>query len=335
VRTSWEAPALASVTAGRDSLARTAMGSLGGPPSRGMLDLVEQRFAALDAGMAWSVPELLADHLAWERARLQVLAPRKTSAHLDTAVRAALSLYLSGAELARTDEFCRTASRQPARPEEAPLDERSRAYLDHLVHGDRTSAIQVVTDALDSGVPPGEVMLGVLQPAQLELGRLWQEGRINVAHEHYCTAVTQVVMTMLYPRLFEQRSPRGRRVVVTAVGEESHEVGLRMVTDLLDRAGWRTAYLGTGIPVVDVLDHLTARPPDVLALGITMPGHLPALHRLVDAVRAEPSCAHVRIVVGGRLLQVAPRLADGLGADGSARDAEGAVRLCASLPAPT
>ena len=177
-----------------------------------------------------------------------------------------------------------------------------------------------------------DVYLRVFQPCQRELGRLWQAGRITVAQEHYGTAATQLIMSQLAPRLFATER-NGRRAVVACVAGEAHEVGPRMVADLLELGGWDTIYLGSNVPVRGVVQALAEHRADLLAVSATMTYHLPAVLDLIAAVRAEPACAGVRVMVGGRLFDAEPGLWRRVGADGHAADADEACRLADRLVA--
>jgi hypothetical protein len=116
---------------------------------------------------------------------------------------------------------------------EVPL---AREYLEALLAGRRRQAAELVLGAVDRGLRMQEVYLKVFQPVLLEVGRLWQINEITVAHEHYCTAATQQVMTLLYPRIFT--TPRiGRTFVSAAIGGDLHEIGSRMVADFLEMEG--------------------------------------------------------------------------------------------------
>jgi|GEM_PF-2079649 len=53
-------------------------------------------------------------------------------------------------------------------------------------------------EAFDSGVTIEDIYLHILEPAEKELGRLWLEKRITVGQEHFTSAVTQLVMSLLY-----------------------------------------------------------------------------------------------------------------------------------------
>ena len=86
-------------------------------------------------------------------------------------------------------------------------------------------------------VDVADIMLDILAPAQIELGRLWERGEISIAHEHYTTAITQLSLSLLYPRLLLNRTLLGRSLVATSVGSEAHEVGIRMIADLMEQDG--------------------------------------------------------------------------------------------------
>ena len=77
--------------------------------------------------------------------------------------------------------------------------------------------------------------------------RYWQMNRLTVAQEHYCTAATQMIMSQLYPYIFEGER-NGRVLVATCVAENLHEIGVRMVTDFFEMDGWDTFYLGANVP---------------------------------------------------------------------------------------
>lgn len=205
------------------------------------------------------------------------------------------------------------------------------AYLDHLLAGRRREAADLITDCLDrQGIGLREVYLGIFQPTQYEIGRLWQENLISVAHEHYCTATTQLIMAGLYPRIFSERRA-GRTLVACCVGGELHELGMRMVADFFELDGWDTWFLGGNTPDDAVVRMTAEKGADVLAVSVTMTYNLHLAKRLIAEVRQSPDCRGVRILLGGFPFTLRPDLATGMGADATAGDATGAVTMAARL----
>ena len=231
----------------------------------------------------------------------------------------------------------RFAESRPVAPSHLPREGAyaglAAEYLRLLLACQRHAAGHLILDAVDGGMPIREVYLQIFQPCQRELGRLWQAGEVSVAQEHYCTAATQLIMSQLAPRLFTT-ARNGRRAVIACVAGEAHEVGTRMIADLLELAGWDTIFLGGNVPVKSVVQTLVEHRADLLASSATMMYHLPAMIDLIDAVRAEPGCAALKIMVGGRLFDVEPGLWERVGADGHAANADEACRLADQLGNP-
>jgi MerR family transcriptional regulator, light-induced transcriptional regulator len=146
----------------------------------------------------------------------------------------------------------------------APHGALAERYLELVRAGRRGEASDLILEAVRGGVHVKEIYLHVFQPAQWEVGRLWQTGQLSVAQEHFCTAATQWVMSQLYPWVFSGVRDRGT-MIATAVPGELHELGIRMVADFFEMHGWDTAYLGANVPADGVAEAVTPREPDVLS----------------------------------------------------------------------
>ncbi|HJU68023.1 MAG TPA: cobalamin-dependent protein [Gemmatimonadaceae bacterium] len=211
-----------------------------------------------------------------------------------------------------------------------PHAELARRYLDLLLSGDRQTASTLILDAVRDGVSVRDIYLHVFQRTQHEIGRRWQMNEISVAQEHFCTAATQLIMSQLYPRIFA--TPRvGRRLVAACVGGDLHEIGVRMVADFFEMAGWDTYYLGANTPIEGIVESVSQRRAHVVAISATMSYHVPAVGDVVRSVRERSTGWAPRIVVGGYPFRVDPDLWRSVGADGYAPDASEAVALAERL----
>jgi methanogenic corrinoid protein MtbC1 len=204
--------------------------------------------------------------------------------------------------------------------------ELARQYLELLLQGRRTEASDLILGEVRSGMPVKDVYLHVFQPAQYEVGRLWQCNRISVAQEHYCTALTQLIMSQLYSRIFSHEKGNFR-LVAACVGGELHEIGIRMVADFFEMDGWDTYYLGTGASTEQVLKAIQERQADLFCVSATMTFHLDLVVPLVRAARASNPSEKLKIMVGGAPFIKAPELWRQIGADGTAADAQEAVAV--------
>ncbi len=200
----------------------------------------------------------------------------------------------------------------------------AREYLDALLKADRRKALDTIMTTYKNGTSIKDIYMKVFQVAQLEVGRLWQTNKISVAQEHYITASTQVIMSQLYPFLFNTKKV-GKNLVITCVNGELHEIGARMIADFFEMDGWNTYYLGANSPVSSIIKTIESYQADVLAISATMTFNISAVTELIIQVRNNPVSKAVKIVVGGYPFKIAPNLWKLVGADGFAANAEEAV----------
>ena len=113
------------------------------------------------------------------------------------------------------------------------------------------------------------------------------------------------------------------------MGNELHEIGMRMVADFFELDGWDTYYLGANTAPENILEALALNNADVLAVSVTMVAHLSLLENVIKAVRAVNSA--VKILTGGYPFNIDPNLWRKIGADGFARDAESAISVANRL----
>jgi len=211
--------------------------------------------------------------------------------------------------------------------EENPYKERAAEYLDYLLKGDRRSAMNIVMNMYHTGTLIKDIYLNVFQPAMLETGLLWQKGKITVAHEHFVTAATQLIMSQLYPFLFNYENSVNRNIVVSCVANELHEIGARMVADFFEMEGWSSYYFGANTPVDSILRALENHNAKVLAISATMTYHIKDVESFISKVKNTPGFENIKILVGGYPFKIAKNLWKEIGADGFAEDAKGAIEL--------
>lgn len=210
----------------------------------------------------------------------------------------------------------------------APLASLFARYLAAQLAGDRGEAQRIVVDeGLGDGFTVDELQAGVIERAQKEIGRLWEQDRISVAEEHLATAISQVVLSQLFLR--GRLAPRnGRKVVVACVQGELHDFPARLVADALERAGFEVKFLGSDVPTESLCALVEKEKPALLALSVTMSFNLDQVAAVTRAVRSGGQ--RVTIAVGGHALAETTRSTDELGADFTAVDAATLVRAARS-----
>jgi methanogenic corrinoid protein MtbC1/DNA-binding transcriptional regulator YhcF (GntR family) len=200
------------------------------------------------------------------------------------------------------------------------LDRLLERYVALQLAGERAAARELLLqEGLAAGLSVGELYRQVLEPAQHRAGDLWQSNQISIAREHLATAVTEAVMIDL-AALAPHAADTGLRVLVACVEGELHDIGARMVADLLELDGFAVRFLGADVPTDSLLDMLREESPRLLVLSAAVPERLAALQAAVLRVR-EVYGPRVRIFVGGQIMHWAEEVARALEVDLAAGDA--------------
>jgi methanogenic corrinoid protein MtbC1 len=197
-------------------------------------------------------------------------------------------------------------------------------FMESLAGRDRKAATRQALGLLEAGVPVQELILGLLGPAQAEVGRRWEANQWSVADEHAATAITDAVLGALAWRI-DAAEDQGH-VVVTCAEGEWHSLPARMAAEVLRVHGWQVTFLGASTPA----DHLRRFVAEVEAVGVliscSVPIFLGGAQRSVQAAQS----AEVPALVGGRAFGSDDLRARRLGADGWAPDPVAAARLLAA-----
>ncbi|MFO7895974.1 MAG: cobalamin-dependent protein [Candidatus Cloacimonadales bacterium] len=204
----------------------------------------------------------------------------------------------------------------------------AQKYLNLLLAADRHSASQLILQEVKAGTEIKDIYDEVFLPVQYEVGRLWQTNKISVAQEHFVSAATQMIMSQLYPYLFQ--TPRnGKKVIAAAVGNELHEIGIRMVSDYFEMAGWDSYFLGAQTPQTSIISSIKELQPEIVALATTISFHLQDLEKVIHEIKQLP--LPPKIIVGGYPFNLDRYLWQKIGADAFAPDANSALEMARGI----
>nr|WP_319376796.1 cobalamin-dependent protein [uncultured Methanoregula sp.] len=216
---------------------------------------------------------------------------------------------------------------------ETPLSPAARAFLDALLAGNKNQAEEITDGELKAGRQVAGIYRTIFQPVLVETGRLWQANEAGVDREHYISAAILRLMGRLQDQVPAptKAGRKNRTVVAACVGEELHEIGIRMVADFFRMDGWDVHYIGANTPAPYIAGAVRDENAGILALSVTLPSRLPELHYLIRSLRADPATAKTRIIVGGYPFLLVPGLWQRIGADAGAPGAEEAVAAARRL----
>lgn len=208
----------------------------------------------------------------------------------------------------------------------------AKSYLELLLERKRNRAVDLIMTEVRGGMSIEVAYLEILQPVLYEVGRLWQLNEIDTVVEHYCSAVTQLLMGQLFPFTLS-RHPNGWNMIGCCLGSELHEMGLRMVCDLFELDGWDTYFMGAITPGSSLMSQLVKQKPDLVCLSSTMQFGVSSIRDVIAEMRGNSVLNNTRVMVGGLAFMMNPTLAEVVGADGTAVDARTAVQKAREIMA--
>lgn len=158
-------------------------------------------------------------------------------------------------------------------------------YLAALLNGDRAQCKQIVDDLLKTNIDIKDLYTGLFQNSLYRVGELWEKNIISVASEHIATAITEGLLSLLYPRIFAAEHC-GKKAIISCTANEWHQVGGKMVADIFELNGWDTDFLGANTPTADLIRHIDQVKPDILGLSLSLYANIEVLLKTVETVRA-------------------------------------------------
>jgi methanogenic corrinoid protein MtbC1 len=107
----------------------------------------------------------------------------------------------------------------------------------------------------------------LVAPLLIAVGDAWERGELEVRHEHLLSErVADVLRSLRLP--LEERAA-GPRVLFATLSGEAHGLGLQMAALVAAAAGLRVVYLGTDVPLRDLLAVAREVAPAALAVSVS------------------------------------------------------------------
>ncbi|MEM4525608.1 MAG: cobalamin-dependent protein [Methanothermobacter sp.] len=290
--------------------------------------------AALDS----SSPLLFNDYVTWADILLRSIGlPRECLTASLKALKMAMKGVIDPRSYEKASSYIRMALDQLEEvhapksfiSEDNPLKREAEDYLNLLLGADTEGAHKLIKSLIEAGVKIPDIYLNIFEPVQYEIGRLWQMNMITVAHEHYATGVTQMIIAELYPYILEYSEKTGKRLVATCINNELHELGLRIVSDFFEMNGWDSIYLGANTPQDSIIKIIQEHKPELLAISATITYNISHVRKLVERVKKLENPP--KIMVGGHPFNIDPDLWRKVGADLHATNASMAVKIVERL----
>lgn len=140
----------------------------------------------------------------------------------------------------------------------------------------------------------------LLAPVMYNVGKLWEEGRLNVATEHICSNAAHTLVKIINERV--SRNPKENRkspkILICTPEGEYHSLGCMVIESFLRSKGYSVSNIAPSVPSDSVIDFASKYDPDLIMISLTLPDNIGAANKLINKI-LESRLGVSHILVGG------------------------------------
>jgi len=205
-----------------------------------------------------------------------------------------------------------------------------------VVEGDADRAAALAGEALRAGLEPLEVLDRGYTSSLRHVGACWEKGTLYLPEMMLAAEAVKAGLEVLKPRLSAAGGSKTGDAtqpvcVMGTVAGDIHDIGKNIVGTLLEAIGFRVIDLGTDVEASRFVLAVRENGASLVGMSALLTSTMPAMRAVVEALEAAGLRHRVKIAVGGA--PVTGAYARDIGADGTAADGMGALRLFQSLAA--
>lgn len=191
----------------------------------------------------------------------------------------------------------------PRRGEPAPeTGELAELLLAALEQGDGPKARLLLLEAHRGGLIMEELVDAVIAPAMARIGQGWQEGRLDVLHEHRASQICAAALHVLEAEL-EQAARAGGPVAIGGGPEgDPYQLATLSAKLVLLEAGWEAINLGPNTPIASFRRALAEFRPRLLWLSVGALERPEAFVREYRQLYQDAERRGAAVAIGGRAL---------------------------------
>jgi 5-methyltetrahydrofolate--homocysteine methyltransferase len=199
----------------------------------------------------------------------------------------------------------------------------------NLYEGEDEQVAELVQQALDQGMTPGEILSDGLIAGMDEVGKDFKAGDLFVPEVLIAARAMHAGMNILRPLLAEGDVPTVGKYLIGTVEGDLHDIGKNLVKMMLEGAGFETIDLGTDVGPEAFIKAVREHQPTFVGMSALLTTTMTRMKTTIEALTEAGLRDSIKIMVGGAPVTAA--FAEEIGADAYAPDAASAVDMARGL----
>jgi 5-methyltetrahydrofolate--homocysteine methyltransferase len=200
----------------------------------------------------------------------------------------------------------REKNSKPA-PPELPREtsvHHGESLEERILTGDIDGARENVNALLQSEAPL-QIIENHVIPAMNEVGRRYREKEYFLPQLMASADVVKEILPdikSMLPETGENGSIQQDKIMIATVKGDVHDIGKNIVAGILESFNYTVIDLGKDVPVETIVSEAVKHNVRVIGLSALMTTTLPALFETVEAIKNENRLGHVKIFIGGAVV---------------------------------
>ena len=214
-------------------------------------------------------------------------------------------------------------------PGRSITDEEAQRFAELPLRMEADGLLSEVDGLMAQGVALDTIYIELLAPAARRLGELWEQDQCDFVDVTMGLWRLQEVLQEISARSTSRASllkADAKRAMFLPMPGDQHFMGPQVLEDVFAHAGWDTILMTKPLRK-EVLDLLSRESFDLVALTLSRDCPSAAVRNIIRAMRSVSLNEHIRILVGGRMINQNPALVAEVGADGTGADARAALEV--------
>lgn len=172
-------------------------------------------------------------------------------------------------------------------------------FLDAILKPDMTEAISISNTFIKKDEDIKSFWEQIILPALYSVGNKWADAEISVGEEHTATSICQRVMSEHYGKII-RHVESSKKILVTTSPNELHEVGARMLADILELNGYDITFLSSNSSIKEKLDVIELEDIEFVVISTTIVSNIVKTQEIVSQIRDTFKENSPSIIIGGQ-----------------------------------
>ena len=182
-------------------------------------------------------------------------------------------------------------------------------------------ADELAKKALESGVPPGEILARGLIAGMQKVGEKFREGEIYLPDVLMSAKALTSAMKHLRPYFQSGEVKHKGKIVMGTVAGDLHDIGKKIAAMFFEGGGWEVIDLGVDVSADKFIQAVKEHRPLAVGLSALLTTTMISMESITREIKAK--IPEVKVIIGGA--PVTQDFAEKIGADAYSPDPQGAL----------